>query len=357
VSISSTSLPPPDAGSSGAITDVSYRNYDGELQTRALRWWPIARNTIRTSVNRKRMGYWIPAAIIVVIYLFLGISHYITQGVRQQAASMGADLPAQTGNAYATTLYAGVAETSLLIFVAALTVGAASIAADNRANALLVYLSKPVTRIDYLLGKWVGIFLLLSALSVTPALLMFLFFVVAYADQGFLKDNPTLIFRIIAVSVVPSALNTSLILGFSAWSKSPRLAGALFAAFTLLAATISGIFGHILQTRSADGEPSQAAAVVSNLSVGGVENGIAMDLYDVTPQQAFAQFAANRRRRRHFQNGPDGPQTFDASPAPPAPALPERPGLPAMLLVGGVLVLLPLAAAQFRIRAVEVIRG
>jgi len=48
---------------------------------------------------------------------------------------------------------------SFSILCIALVVGAGAIAADNRSNALMVYLSKPITKGDYLLGKWMGIFL------------------------------------------------------------------------------------------------------------------------------------------------------------------------------------------------------
>lgn len=341
--LSPASPPPP----SSAIADISYRNYDGELRTRSLRWWTIALATIKANVNRKRLGYWFPAAIILIIYFFLGIGHYLTQNVRQEFGSAN---PSAV-NPYAMTLYQALSATNLLVFVATMMIGSASIASDNRANALLVYLSKPITRLDYLLGKWMGIFLLIAALTVLPALLMFLFFALAYNSDGFLKDNPTLILRLLGASLIPAALNTSLIIGFSSWSKSPRLAGAIYAAFYFVLGIVSGIFGHVLLAKDTDGKQPQVAAVVNNLSVAGVVNGIGMNLYDITPQQTMDQFRMGRRRRRRANNDDDSaatPQTFRS---------PERPNLPAMLTIGEIMILLPLAAAYARVRAVEVIRG
>ena len=48
-----------------------------------------------------------------------------------------------------------------LLFIALLA-GAGSIANDNRANALLVYLSKPCRKVDYLFGKWAGLAMLIA---------------------------------------------------------------------------------------------------------------------------------------------------------------------------------------------------
>jgi hypothetical protein len=101
-----------------------------------------------------------------------------------------------------------------------------------------------------------GIFLLLGAVSFGPALLMYLFFLIAYTGDGFLKQNPTLIFRVAGATLLPAVLHASLILGFSAWSKSPRMAGAVYAGFYFALAAVTGIVGGILLTRSdADARP------------------------------------------------------------------------------------------------------
>ena len=345
-------MSPPGPDEQATIADISYRNYDGELRTRTFRWWAISAAVMRASVNRRRLGYWIPAAIILIIYLFLGIAHYLTQSIQARVQQMNPMAEISTANAYATTLYQGVTMTNLLVFIATLTIGAAAISADNRANALLVYLSKPLTRTDYLIGKWIGVYLLVAALTVTPALLMFLFFAVSYNDQGFLHDNVMLLPKLLVVSQVAAAIHTSLILGFSAWSKSPRLAGALYAAFYFISAILAGIIGQVLLHHDAGVKKPQVAAVVADLSVSGVINAVATNLYDVDPQQAFAGFQEARRRRRH-QRHPNDPDI----PPPPGPILPERAGMPVVLLIAGMMIVLPMAAASVRVRAVEVVRG
>jgi ABC-2 type transport system permease protein len=341
--------PPPGTVAPSAITDVTYRNYDGALKTHTLRWWPIAVATMRASVNRKKLGFWIPVTLSFLIYFFLGIMFYFNKGLRQQMEETGNFMAAGPANPYALSLYQGMTSTHLLVVIAAITVGASVIAADNRANALLVYLSKPLTRIDYLVGKWMGVFLLLAALTLTPALLLFLFFTVAYTSDGFLKENPTLILRVIAASLLPAALHTSLILGFSAWSKTPRLAGALYAAFYFVSSILAGTVGSVLLQKDTENKNSKTTAIVTRLSFDGVTDGIAMHLYDVTPDQIISRMQSGGRRRRKRPNPEaENPSSF---------LVQERPNLPIMLLIGGVLVAVPLTAAYWKVRAVEVVRG
>ncbi|MES2464529.1 MAG: ABC transporter permease subunit [Armatimonadota bacterium] len=344
----SVPIPPsPGIAAPSAITDVTYRNYDGALKTHTFRWWPIAVATIRASVNRKKLGFWIPVGLSFLIYFFLGIMFYFNQNLRQQMSDTGNFMAAGPANPYALSLYQGMISTHLLVVIAAITVGASVIAADNRANALLVYLSKPLTRVDYLVGKWMGVFLLLAALTLTPALLLFLFFAVAYNSDGFLKENPTLILRVIAASLLPAAVHTSLILGFSAWSKTPRLAGALYAALYFITGILAGMVGSVLLQKDTENNNSKMTAIISRLSIDGVTDGIGMSIYDVTPDQIVSRMQGGGRRRRRNPEA-EKPSSFTVQ---------ERPNLPIMLLIAGVLIAVPLTAAYRKVRAVEVIRG
>ncbi|MBC8139482.1 MAG: ABC transporter permease subunit [Fibrella sp.] len=324
-----------------SIADVSYRTYDGELRNRSARWWTITLATLRTGA--KKLGYWIPAGIVLLIYLISGLVFYFTRNARAQ---FGAEEPA---NQYAVFLSQGLSGTGLLLFIAALTVGAGSIAADNKANALLVYLSKPITRLDYLVGKWVGVFLLLAGLSFVPALLMYLFFLVAYSGDGFLKDNPTLILRLVAATLFPAALHTSLVMGFSALSKSPRLAGSLYAAFYFVSLIVAVTASQLMLSRDTGGKNGATTALVASLSVPGINDGLAQHLYDLTPKQ-IAQNNGGRRRNRRRRAGAE-----EETPLPIVTA--ERPPLVPLLLIGGALIALPIGIAAARVRAVEVVRG
>jgi len=329
------------------ITDRSYRGYDGPLHTRANRWWFVALATIRGSLRKP--AFWIVVGIIFLVYVVNGLLLYFQRDFVEQMGG-GAAIPGFE-TVYAETLHRCLNGSRLPLFLLALVVGAGSIAADNRANALLVYLSKPLTKIDYLAGKWAGIFTLLGAASLTPALLLYGFMLAAYAGDGFLKENSTLILRLLGATLFPALLHASLILGVSAWSKSPSMAGAAYAGVYLGLGVITLIAGGIMLANLPKGaKPDRARTgfTVLSLSPGGIIDGLGLHLYGVNPPDPSQGGPGGRRRRQRQAQaaGEDVP-----------PLVLERPPLAPLLALAGVLVVVPVLAARARIRAVEVVTG
>jgi ABC-2 type transport system permease protein len=106
--------------------------------------------------------------------------------------------------------------------------GAGLIANDLRTGAILVYLSRPLTRRDYVLGK-AGVLMLLN-LSVTlvPGLLLYLI-ALALAPDQFLKWDLAWIGPAIVLQAAVMSLVMSLVgLAVSSLSRSARVAGIGF---------------------------------------------------------------------------------------------------------------------------------
>src|SRR5436305_11583523 len=60
----------------------------------------------------------------------------------------------------------------LFVFLVTVTLGAVSIAEDRRANALQIYLSKPLTRLEYICGKLSVLVVFLLLITWLPAVLL-----------------------------------------------------------------------------------------------------------------------------------------------------------------------------------------
>ena len=318
--------PPPPSAAVSNIADLSYRNYEGPLLSRVARWWTIAKSGIQGVM--KKPGFWVAVAFCIMPYLGHGFAFYL----QQQIASMGGAgamlLGAQNekfGQLFYTCLCGNTNELSM--FIIALMIGTGSIAADNRANALMVYLSKPVTKGDYLLGKWVGIFLTLWLVALLPCLLLFLFCMVLYTGDGFLKENPTLILRVLLSSFLPALIHTSVLIGISAWSKSPRLVGAIYAAVYFVGGVLSWLLGISLYA-----DQPTSNNLVQHFSVNGIMEGIIQNILHVT----LATGITNQRR--------DDPTLAIPMVTPLVIAA-------VVLVIGGIL------AARAKIKAVEVVRG
>lgn len=315
----------PGAPSGPPIADLTYRDYNGPLHTRAIRWWIVAASGIRMVIRKP--GFWIVAALALLPHVFAGLMMYVeSQGMLRSVGMMPTYPPDQK---YAAQFFGALKGQWLWMFTIAMMVGAGSIAADNRANALLVYLAKPLTKGDYLLGKWMGIFLMVYAVALIPAVILYLFCLISFLDSGFLKNEPWLFLRILGASAIPAAVHASLLVGFSAWSKTPRIAGAAYAALYLMGNTISFVI-WLIRYRGDQGE----GILVRHLSVNGIIDGLAQNLYGLT------LLVPTGHRRRGFEIIAQDP-----------------PILWVMLLIGGIVVALGIAAARAKINAVEVIRG
>jgi ABC-2 type transport system permease protein len=309
------------------IADLTYRNYDGPLRTRAARWWIVALATLR--LVSKKPGYWITIVICVLPYLGHGLQFYL-----QNRAGLGNNpmfSPPDPKQKWALVVFQSLNGdiNCLGLFLIALIAGSGSISADNRANALLVYLSKPITKGDYLLGKWAGVFLAIFGVAFVPGLLLYTSLAFSYARDGFFKDDPWLLLHLTLAAAVQGVIHTSLILGFSAWSKSPSTAGAIYAAVYFVGNIIvGGIMGHLLMR-----DDYATGNLVQHFAIGGVIDGLAQNLLHVSVVDLF---------RRSVK----GVQPSDTAPA-----------LWPLIGLATAMVAISIAAARAKIQAVEVIRG
>jgi ABC-2 type transport system permease protein len=217
-----------------------------------------------------------------------------------------------------------------LIYLVILTLiaGAGSIASDNRNNALLIYLSKPITKNDYLLGKWMGLFLTLFMVAFGPALLLYLYCLTSYLGDGFLRDEPRLFVHILESTALASAVFTSVMIGLSAWSKSPRITGAVLAGIYFSTQIVAFAIWALLS----GGKPNREVIVLHS-SIGGILSGLTQGIYNVTIHSIRIS------RRTH--------SIVQTNIAPPAAVIMWSVAIG--LIVAGVI------AARAKIRAVEVI--
>ena len=159
----------------------------------------------------------------------------------------------------------------------ALLLGAGSIANDNRANALLVYLSKPCNKTDYLLGKWMGIFLPLCISMALPMAFFWLYGALSYRSYGFLSNDPWMIVKLALLIPVAAAFYASLTVFFSSLFKQGRIAGVTFAAvyflsniFTQLMA-FSWVMSQGFGPHRASRDMGDAAAIIEKLYYASVD--------------------------------------------------------------------------------------
>jgi ABC-2 type transport system permease protein len=220
---------------SGPIADLTYRNYDGPLASPRFRWWVIAKMTLRLAVKKKSL--WVMMVLSGGYYFILMMILFFLEQM-----SLNAPTPAPGGRevnildqflsriVWKDQFLHGYSFGQIWFLLIALLVGAGSIANDNRTNALLVYLAKPMDKRDYLLGKWMGVFLTLLMVMTIPTAFFFTYGALSYASYGFLSSDPWLWLKLLALLPLSAALHTSFVIGISSFFNQGRIAGAVYAA-------------------------------------------------------------------------------------------------------------------------------
>ncbi len=248
------------------IYEQAYRKYEARAPLRTVRFWPISREALGLILAKRAfIGLlilaWIPFVVRVV-------QIYVVTRFPEANRVLPVD-----GRLFGEYLNQQIIFTVLLSIFG----GAGLIANDLRTGAILVYLSRPLTRRDYVLGK-LGVLLALN-LSVTlvPGLLLYLIGL-GLAPEQFLKWDLFWIGPAVVLQSLLVALSVSLlVLAVSALSRSARVAGLAFAGLFIGLEIIRGVLVSIADRPEAHVLSLQNdLRVVGNLVFGIAERGFAV---------------------------------------------------------------------------------
>ena len=198
------------------IHDQSYRPYRGTLEPHTLRWWTIARAGLTHYLTRR----------LFLVFLFIASIPAIVRGVliwlsHQPAMSQFTPIDPVFFRGFLTW------QGPFLLLIC-IWPGALLIAQDLKTNAIQMYLSKPLTRTDYILGKFAIIAAIGTLLMPVPALLLFLMEIGLSDNLTFLAANFWLPLAILGYSAVVITGGGLLALAVSSITHSGRYAGLLF---------------------------------------------------------------------------------------------------------------------------------
>ncbi len=127
------------------------------------------------------------AAAAFVALLLLSWLPFLVRAVQIYAATNlpQAQFLAPTGETFRQFL----GQQEVFLFFITVYAGAGLIANDRRANALQIYLSKPLTRIEYVVGKLAVLFTFLLLVTWVPAMMLLLVQVLFAGNFTFLLEN------------------------------------------------------------------------------------------------------------------------------------------------------------------------
>lgn len=218
------------------IHDQSYRHYEGPRAPAGRAWTVIAWAGIMTFIRKRMfMGLLIFAWIPFVVR---AVQLYISSNYPQ------ASLLAPSANTFRTFLE----QQDFFVFVITVYVGAGLIANDRRANALQIYLSKPLMRSEYIAGKFSVIFTFLMFVTFVPAVLLLLLKIAFDGRFSFLAQNVFLIPAITVASLLEVTLVSCAMLALSSLSKSARFVAILYVGVLFFSKALFGALYAITAT-------------------------------------------------------------------------------------------------------------
>jgi ABC-2 type transport system permease protein len=220
------------------IHDLGYRHWAGEWTSHPYRWWVITRQGILLLVRKKRFS--VLLALSMIPFVVRAVLIYVSTMVPDNAPFL------RIGPKFFEDFLSQ--QMWFFAFLIATYAGAGLIANDLKANALQIYLSKPITRRDYIIGKLGVLVFFLALPTLAPGLLLFLLAVLFKANAGFIQSYYWIAGSVTAYSFLIVLTYALVMLALSSLSRSSRFAGISFAAVLFFSQILHAILRGILRT-------------------------------------------------------------------------------------------------------------
>lgn len=218
------------------IHDQGYRRYAGKRQALGRTWWVIARAGVMERLRQRKflallLLSWLP-------FLVRSVQIYFSTTIPQ--ASFLSPTPG--------FFHEFLDQQSIFVFFITIAVGAGLIANDKRANALQIYLSKPLTRVEYITGKLVTLVIFLAAVTWVPAFLLLLLQMMFTGSLAFVRANLFVVPAITLFSAIQIFLSSFTMLALSSMSKSRRFVAVMYAGIVFFTAALYQVLRGITGT-------------------------------------------------------------------------------------------------------------
>jgi ABC-2 type transport system permease protein len=230
------------------IFDQGYQHWQGPLSGHARRWLVITRHGVRVHTKNRILRLllivaWLPALALIVAMAIWGLVEQQAEGVLRLVrnllpADMLLDPRAYRATAW-TLAYSFFFKTQMFfIMLLVVVAGPGLISRDLRFNALPLYFARPLTRLDYVLGKLGVIGALVAAVAVGPALFAYIVGVGFSLDISVVGDTFPVLLGSLAFGLVITLSVGTLILALSSLSKRSLYVGIAFAGLWIISGSV-----------------------------------------------------------------------------------------------------------------------
>jgi len=239
------------------IFDQGYQHWSGTLSGHAWRWLAITRQGVRAGMKNRILRIvllvaWLPALLLVMFLCSWGLlernSDLVTPLLGMLTAIFHAPAVADPKH-YRVDVWTICFQYFVLVemwfsMLLILLVGPNLISQDLRFNALPLYLSRPLRRIDYFAGKLGVITAFLGMIVIVPGVIAYILGLLFSLDITILTDTIGVLFRAVVYGLVISMSAGMLILALSSLSRNSRYVGLFWVGFLLIGSIVGSVLGQ-----------------------------------------------------------------------------------------------------------------
>jgi ABC-type transport system involved in multi-copper enzyme maturation permease subunit len=237
------------------IFDQGYQNWRGPLSGHAWRWLAIARHGVRVQMTNRLLrllllASWLPALVLVAAVALWGLVEQKSQSVLGIAqALLPADVlldPRAYRSVMWTLSYSVFFTTQMyVILFLVLIAGPGLISRDLRFNALPLYFARPLTRLDYFLGKLGVIGALVAAVAVVPAVFAYVIGVCFCLDLTVVRDTYPVLLASVAYGLVVTLSVGTLMLALSSLTRRSLYVAIAWAGLWIISGTVGTVLTEL----------------------------------------------------------------------------------------------------------------
>jgi ABC-2 type transport system permease protein len=238
------------------IFDQGYQHWSGTLSGHAWRWLAITRHGVRVGVREGKAGRtlrvvllisWLPALVLAAVLCLWGLLERDPEWAQFLAPLLDilgpevATNPRQLRTEVWTVCYSYFLAVELnFSMILILLVGPNLISQDLRYNALPLYFSRPLRRIDYFFGKLGVIVAFLGMVIIVPSLIAYTLGLLFSLDITIVRDTFRILLASVIYGLVIAVSAGLLVLALSSMSRNSRYISLLWLAIWIGSSAVAG---------------------------------------------------------------------------------------------------------------------
>jgi len=234
------------------IFDQGYQHWSGQLASHAWRWLAITRHDLRIALAGRAIrlvlfAAALPALLLAIVIAMWGLLELKSDLITAIMPMMGFLDPEILAGPRSfrveiwTICFSYFLRTETwFAMVLILFAGPNLISQDLRYNALPLYFSRPVRRIDYFVGKLGVIVALLGSVIVVPSIAAYLLGMMFSLDFTVFRDTFRILLSSVAYGLMISLSAGLLILALSSLSRNSRYVAMFWIGMWFVTSAVSG---------------------------------------------------------------------------------------------------------------------